>query len=292
MRIVAMLIATLILLQGPLAAAPHAKDIVLVVNVSGLTLEEAGDEPWLASPCLNPEHCYFKPRAEASSGETYPASPGGEVDLSAPYRFRACFLLEEEALGWRPWENHYALTASGAYARVADPETAGCYCERDLCRALARELIEALLASDSGCRIALCCVGGPFDTRFCVNFTRDEEKLLAALYAAPGSGIGDASAALAKAGEYIERRNADQRRTRPAAVVALSVAREDEGVFGERTQKEAQRLMEGAALVWASPLETDGEELIALLGFAAEAAHPPLPIFPRAGGTGRLSLEW
>ncbi len=287
MRLVYVLIATLLLLVSlPAPTAP--KDVVLVVNVSGLTLEEAGDEPWLATPCLNPEHCYFRPLGEAASNETYPALPGGAVDKSVAYRFRLCFLLEEEAIGWRPWENHYAPDAAGAFARVADAKAAGCIFEQDLCRERARELIAVLLAAAPDCRVALCCVGGAFDTRFCVNFTRDEDKLLSALYAAPGSGVGDISSALEKAGEYIGRRNADERRARKAAVVVISVAEEDEGLFEKRTKEEALRLSLGTTLLWASPLEADGETIFTLLGFVRKAqALPPRPTFPctEAGGS-------
>lgn len=291
MRYVYLLAAFLCLIQRLPEPSATPGDIVIVVNVSGLTLEEAGDEPWLASPCLNPEHCYFRPLGEAASNETYPALPGGAVDMSVPYRFRSCFLLEEGALGWRPWENHYAPDASGAFARVADAEAAGCVFEEDLCRARAKELIGALLAADPDCRVALCCVGGAFDTRFCVNFTRDGDKLLAALYAAPGSGIGDISSALGKAGEYIERRNADERRARRAAVIVISVLREDEGLFAEQTKKEALRLSLGATLLWASPLDADAEGIFTLLGFEREAPEPlPRPTARREGAAGLEAL--
>lgn len=287
MRLLYALLASTLTLGQLLCAQPsRAKDIVLVVDVSGMKPMEAGDEPWLMSPCLNPAHRYYKPFEAASSGATYPANRGDAVNASVEYRFGTCFLLEEGAVGWRPWENHYAYDASGALARIEDPEGAGCVYASDLARALARQLIERLLAEDPLCRVALCCVGGPFDTRFCVNFTRDEEKLLSALYAAPPSGIGDPSAALDKAGEYIARRRADERRARRAAVVVLSVDTLEEGMFAERAKEEALRLKESAALVWSSPLEADAEEILRLLGLAArvrEAAPArPSPRLPRA----------
>ena len=290
MRYIYLLAAFLCLIQRLPAPSATPGDIVIVVNVSGLTPRGGGDEPLAPSPCLNPSTA-TSGRRGGRLNETYPALPGGAVDMSVPYRFRSCFLLEEGALGWRPWENHYAPDASGAFARVADAEAAGCVFEEDLCRARAKELIGALLAADPDCRVALCCVGGAFDTRFCVNFTRDGDKLLAALSAAPGSGIGDISSALGKAGEYIERRNADERRARRAAVIVISVLREDEGLFAEQTKKEALRLSLGATLLWASPLDADAEGIFTLLGFEREAPEPlPRPTARREGAAGLEAL--
>ncbi len=266
MRMMHLFLCALFLLRLPTPVAPP-QDIVIVVDTSGMTLEEAGDEPWLSVPCLNPAHHYYKPQVQADSGATYPQSPSGEVDTSVEYRFRSCFLLEEEALGWRAWENHFAYDESGALVRITDPEASGCVYAPEMNRALARALIEALLKANPNCRIALCCVGGPFDTRFCVNFTREGEKLLSALYAASPSGIGDRSSALAKAGEYMERRRADERRARPVTVVVLSVEGEDEGLYAARAKEEALRLKMDATLLWFSPLETDAGDILTLLGY-------------------------
>jgi hypothetical protein len=288
--IYALMAACMLLGLSP-APSDQARDIVIVVDVSAMTSDQAGDEPWLASPCLNPAHHYYKPRNEAESDSTYPASSGEDVDASVEYPFRSCFLLEEEAVGWRPWENHFAYDDSGALVRITDPESAGCVYASDLCRALAAEMIGQILGDHPECRVALCCVGGPFDTRFCVNFTRDEEKLVNALYAAPPSGIGDPSTALNKAGEYLQRRNADERRARAAAVVVISVGGEGDGLYAERTKKEALRLIESAALIWVSPLEAQGKDILSILGFEGDTpVLRPRPIFLRAAGEDRVYL--
>ncbi len=281
MRIFCMLLAAL-LLQGGLLAPEKAADVVVVVDVSGMTLEEAGSEPWLASPCLNPAHVYLRLAGIASSGESYPAG-AGVSDVQRKYHFRTCFLLEEEALGWRPWECHYEIDSSGAPVKITDAQAAGCIFASQEARVSAANLIAALLEENAARRVALCCVGGPYDERFCVNFTRDEEKLLTVLWAAPASGIGDVSSALHKAGEYLERRGAHERRARAATVIVLCAQGVEEGPFAARAKEEALRLSKAATLLWVSPLEI--EQVRKFLGFPArEAPAPPQPSGPRAAG--------
>ena len=289
MRTIYVLLAACMLLGLSPGPSGQARDIVIIVDVSAMRPEQAGEEPWLASPCVNPAHHYYKPCADANSDLSYPASPAEEVDASVEYRFCSCFLLEEDAVGWQPWKNHFAYNEAGAIVRITDPQSAGCVYASDLCRALAADLIEKILASHPECRIALCCVGGPFDTRYCVNFTRDEEKLVNALYAASPSGIGDPSTALCKADEYLQRRNADERRTRAATVVVLSIEREGDGLYAERAKEETLRLLESAALVWVSPLEADAWAMLSILGIEGDTPVPRhLPISPRAAGEDRV----
>lgn len=295
MRMICMFFAAAFALNGSLAMrSDEPRDIIVIVDTSGMTPEEAGDEPWLASPCLNPCHHYYRPLFTENTDATYPASIGTQADTSVDYRFTSCFLLEKEAVGWRPWENHYRYDETGAPVRIAQTGQEGdCVYADDLCRTLAVGLIAELLADNPDCRVALCCVGGPFDTRFCVNFTRDEEKLVNALYAAPPSGIGDISTALVKAEEYLQRRNADERRARSAAVIVLCVDEIGDGLYVKRAQKEALRLMENAALIWASPLDVQAEDILRLLGTdrRTTAASPVLSISLHAATEGRVSLE-
>ncbi len=252
MRMICLIFTALFVLQSQ--PSRQAQDVVLVVDVSGMTQEQAGGEPWLAAPCLNPAHHYYPPAGAATTSETYPSRIGAP-NTAREYRFQTCFLLKAEASGWRPWENHYRLDENGKPIKIENPGDEGCIFFASAARARAQELIHALLANAPARRVALCCVGAPGDERFCVNFTRDEEKLVTALYAAPASGLGDVSGALCKAEEYLSRRRADDRRSRAALVIVLADEIGQENPFAPRIEEQARRLTESAALLWVSPLE-------------------------------------
>lgn len=287
MRMICLVFTALFLLQSQ--PSRQAQDVVLVVDVSGMTQEEAGAEPWLAAPCLNPAHHYYFPAGAATSEETYPARSGAP-DTAREYRFQTCFLLEAAAVGWRPWENHYRLDETGKPVTITNPDEEGCIFLASVARARAEELIHALLAEAPARRVALCCVGAPGDERFCVNFTRDAEKLVTALYAAPASGLGDVSSALNKAGEYLARRRADDRRARAALVIVLADEMGVENPLAPRAYEEARRLEESAALLWVSPFEADLSEIMeqaaALPAPGARGEAPPSTIYPDEGSRG------
>ena len=115
-------------------------DVILLMDASAMTvLGGLGEEePWLACPCLNPEHFYLKPAAadaqQLAAGVTFPdAAPlpkgqtarAGELcvydemlgawvalSLAQEYRFCHSFLSEPEARGWQPWQYHFMRDGS------------------------------------------------------------------------------------------------------------------------------------------------------------------------------------
>lgn len=220
MRLICCMAALVALLLRAFMPRALPVDIAVIVDISGLEGEEALDEPWLASPCVNPAHCYLRPLSVRGTGETYPASEDGTGYAQGEYRFCRAFIFEAAARGWRPWEEHFEKLENGAYAHVT--AGVGCVSARGLCIENAAALIAGLVACAPSCRVALCPAGERFDTRFAVNFTRDTEKLTNALYAAEPSAWADMETAKDKAAEYFARRSADSRRTRRTLTVIVT----------------------------------------------------------------------
>ena len=134
----------------PAQAAGEGVDVILLLDASSMAeLGGAAEgEPWLACPCLNPEHFYLKPAAvndaALRAGVTFPAAKtlaegqaagadevavydettGGWVALSTAreYRFSHSFLSEPEAHGWQPWRYHFTRDAEGTLVRIKEGE--------------------------------------------------------------------------------------------------------------------------------------------------------------------------
>lgn len=162
-------------------------DVILLMDASAMTvLGGLGEEePWLACPCLNPEHFYLKPVAvdaqQTAACVTFPdAAPlpkgqtaragelsvydemlGAWVALSPAREYRFChsFLSEPEARGWQPWQYHFMRDGSGAPVRIAHGAACGCFGREEAAKALARALAEAVLTAGGENRVAFCAFG-------------------------------------------------------------------------------------------------------------------------------------
>lgn len=232
------------------AAEPGGVDVILLMDASAMTALSgaAAEEPWLACPCLNPEHFYLKPVAvdaeEAAAGATFPraaplaageAAGAGELSvydeavgawvalsLEREYRFCHSFLSEPEAHGWQPWRYHFTRDENGAPVRIACSEACSCFGREQAAKALARMLAAAVLAENGENRVAFCAFGEAGSSRWSCPLTGTLADVLACIDASPVQRGGDHAAGLARALRLLNRRPLSERIRRRAAVVVLS----------------------------------------------------------------------
>lgn len=225
-------------------------DVILLMDASQMTeLRDAdADEPWLACPCLNPEHFYLKPVAvdagEVEMGVTFPrAAPLAEgqeavpgeipvfdealgawvaLSLTQEYRFFHSFLSEEQAHGWQPWRYHFTRDASGASVRIAQGEECGCFGREETAKSLASMLAASVLAADAENRVAFCAFGAAGSSRWSCPLTGSLEEVLACMDASPVQRGGDHAAGLARALRILNRRPLSERLARRAVVIVIS----------------------------------------------------------------------
>ena len=225
-------------------------DVILLMDASAMTvLGGLGEEePWLACPCLNPEHFYLKPVAvdaqQTAACVTFPdAAPlpkgqtaragelsvydemlGAWVALSPAREYRFChsFLSEPEARGWQPWQYHFMRDGSGAPVRIAHGAACGCFGREEAAKALARALAEAVLTAGGDNRVAFGAFGEAGSSRWSCPLTESLADVLACIDASPVQRGGDHAAGLARALRLLNRRTVSQRLGRRAAVVVLS----------------------------------------------------------------------
>lgn len=242
--------AVTLLFSAPALAEENGVDVVLIVDWAD-TPPEAEDAPWLAWPCMNPEHRYYKPlETQGRAGDTFPG--GGEPDTTVRYGLIRRFLLEAGARGWRPWENHYQYK-NGAWYPIADPAAAGCYGREETARSAAEAIMGGLMENSGGVRIGLIAVGPPGDARWDCGLTGEKEPLLFALADMPCQVVRDRSGALIRAAAMLNRRRGEEAE-RPAFAVLLSGGESDRGPYEWRARAAAALLTgekgEASPVLW------------------------------------------
>ena len=234
----------------PARAAGEGIDVILLLDASSMAeLGGAAEgEPWLACPCLNPEHFYLRPAAvndaALRAGVTFPAAEtladgqtagadevavydetaGGWVALSTAreYRFSHSFLSEQEAHGWQPWCYHFMRDAEGVPVRIKEGEACGCFGRLEAGKALARALAATVLAENAGNRVAFAAFGEAGSSRWSCPLTGALPDVLACIDASPVQRGGDHAAGLARALRLLNRRPLSERLGRRAVVVVIS----------------------------------------------------------------------